>query len=82
MRLRRRSVVCQQLVELVTDYLEGDLGRAERLAVEEHLADCRHCRDYVEQVRAMLVLTAGLGHASEVPDDLVDRLTARYRDRR
>lgn len=83
MRLRRsRDVVCQQLVELVTDYLAGDLDDVKRDAVERHLAQCDHCRGYVQQVRAMLALTAGLGHADEVPEALVDALTARYRRRR
>ncbi len=82
MRLRRRRhVVCQQLVEMVTDYVEGDLDPLERAAVEEHLARCGHCTGYVQQVRAMLALTAGLSHADEVPDAIVDGLTALYRGR-
>ncbi len=58
LRRQRRLVVCQQLVELVTDYLEGDLAPADRAAVEAHLAQCGHCHGYVEQVRRMLALTA------------------------
>jgi anti-sigma factor RsiW len=60
-RLRRRSrqIVCQQLVELVSDYLEGDLDATDRAAVEEHLSACGHCTGYVQQVRRMLDLTAG-----------------------
>ena len=82
-RRRRRSqqVVCQQLVEMVTDYLEGDLDPAVRAAVEEHLAACGHCTGYVEQVRRMLELTAGLA-PEPVPDDLMDVLLARYRETR
>ena len=82
MRLRRRRhVVCQQLVEMVTDYLEGDLDPVERAAVEQHLASCGHCTGYVQQVRAMLVLTAGLSHTDQVPDAFVEGLTALYRKR-
>ena len=79
---RRRQVVCRQLVEMVTDYLEGDLDPVERTAIEQHLSRCGHCAGYVQQVRAMLVLTADLGRADEVPDALLDTLTARYRARR
>lgn len=82
MRLRRRrDVVCQQLVEMVTDYLAGDLDPTDRTAVERHLAQCEHCTGYVQQVRALLDLTADLRRADEVPDSMVDALTARYRKR-
>ena len=78
---RRRTVVCRQLVEMVTDYLEGDLDPVERAAVQAHLAGCGHCTGYVEQVRRMLALTAGLHHTGDVPPELVERLTTRYRER-
>ncbi len=78
---RRREVVCQQLVELVTDYLQGDLKPADRAAVERHLAVCGHCAGYVEQVRRMLELTAAPA-PEPVPDAFLDELTARFRARR
>ena len=44
-RLRARSrqpeLVCQQVVELVTDYLEGALSEADRRRFERHLAGSR-----------------------------------------
>ena len=81
-RRRQRAVVCQQLVEMVNDYLEGDLAVADRDAVEAHLAQCGHCTGYVEQVRRMLELTRNpdIG-AADVPSDMLKTLTARYRDR-
>ena len=77
-RRQRRAVVCQQLVELVTDYLEGDLAQEDRAAVEAHLAQCGHCTGYVEQVRRMLELTAGLPAANQLPDELLETLATRY----
>ena len=44
-------LVCRQVVELVTDYLEGDLPDAVRSAVERHLETCPPCVSYVEQMR-------------------------------
>ena len=79
---RRRAIVCQQLVELVTDYLEGDLDPADRAAVEQHLVACDHCTGYVQQVRTMLALTADRGSAADVPDDLLESVLDRYRKRR
>ncbi len=45
------TIVCRQVVELVTDYLEGALPGELRDAVERHLAVCPPCVVYVEQMR-------------------------------
>lgn len=42
---------CEQLVEMVTDYLEEALGAEEALRVNRHLAICEGCDNYVAQVR-------------------------------
>lgn len=82
LRRRRRSVVCQQLVEMVTDYLEGDLNPSVRVALEAHLAQCEHCTGYIQQVRRMLELTAGtIDEPADLPADLLTSLTSRYRQR-
>jgi anti-sigma factor RsiW len=48
------DIACQELVELVTDYLEDYLGAAERARFEEHLATCSGCQTYLEQMRMTL----------------------------
>ena len=50
--LRRRDIVCQEAVELVTDYLEGTLPRRSRRRFEAHLRACPNCTAYLEQIRA------------------------------
>lgn len=47
------DVACRQLVELVTDYLEGALAPSVATRFEEHLVMCRACNVYVEQMRAV-----------------------------
>ena len=42
---------CQALVELVTEYLEGALAPADRLAFERHVVICPPCRGYLTQMR-------------------------------
>jgi anti-sigma factor RsiW len=78
LRMRRRDIVCQQAVELVTDYLEGALQDAERRRFERHLAACPHCTEYLAQMRATIELA---GHVT--PDDLTpqmqDEFIALYR---
>ena len=51
MRLLPRALVCQQAVELVTDYLEGALGRRDRRRFESHLRACPNGRAYLEQIK-------------------------------
>ena len=66
MLLRRRSdLVCQQVVELVNDYLEGGLSRSDRRRFEAHLRSCPNCTNYLEQMRAT-IRALGTLH----PDDL------------
>jgi anti-sigma factor RsiW len=61
----RRDVVCQQAVELVTDYLEGRLSRRDARQFEAHLRACDGCEEYLRQVKATITV---LG--SVQPDDL------------
>lgn len=59
------SLSCQELVELVTDYLEGALDPADLRAFEGHLAGCPHCTEYLEQLRETIRITGTL-----TPEDL------------
>jgi len=51
------AVTCQELVELVTDYLEGVLTPAELRRFEEHIALCDGCSEYLDQLRRTIELT-------------------------
>ena len=42
---------CQQVVELVTDYLENALLPGMRKRLEEHVAECPGCENYIEQMQ-------------------------------
>jgi len=48
------TIRCQEVVELVTDYLEGALDTATRTELEAHLELCPACAEYVRQVRSTL----------------------------
>ncbi len=62
---RQPPLVCQEIVELVTDYLERTLSRRDRRRFEAHIAGCEHCTEYLAQMRETLRLTGKL-----VPEDL------------
>jgi anti-sigma factor RsiW len=56
------DLTCQELVELVTAYLENALSLDDRRRFDAHLAECELCTEYLKQMR----LTIGtLGHLSE-----------------
>jgi anti-sigma factor RsiW len=79
MNLATRPLVCRELVELVTDYLEGRLSAADRSRFEEHLDECDGCTAYVEQMRRTI---EALGHIPEesLSPEAERELLAAFRD--
>ena len=71
--LRRRDLVCQRAVELVTDYLEGTLSGRARRRFEAHLAGCPHCTEYLAQMRETIRLAGRLE-----PEDLSPQMRAEF----
>jgi anti-sigma factor RsiW len=62
------ELTCQELVEVVTDYLEGSMPAERRLLFEEHLAFCDWCQTYLEQMRATIRLTGTLEDEDLTPE--------------
>ena len=48
------ALACKQLVELVTDHLEGVLPTAIKAQFDDHLDDCQPCTEYVHQIELLL----------------------------
>jgi anti-sigma factor RsiW len=76
--LRRKDIVCQQAVELVTDYLEGALSRRDRRRFEAHLRACPNCSAYLAQIRMTIDLTGSIEPEDLTPEARTD-LTELYR---
>lgn len=72
------ELACNELVELVTDYLEDALPQPERSRIERHLATCDGCTRYVEQIRETITAARRLT-PDDVPAPVVDRLLAVFR---
>lgn len=77
MKLRRREIACAELVELITDYLEGELSARDRKRFERHLTGCDGCDTYLEQMRRTIEL-AGRLREEDVPRALEERLLAAF----
>ena len=71
----RRSIVCRQAVELMSDYLDGQLAPRDVQRLEAHLGECPHCSEYLDQLR---VTIAALGNAE--PDTVSDEALREFVD--
>lgn len=69
---------CRDIVELVTDYLEGALTPEVHAAVERHLIACDGCAAYLDQMREVIRLTGALRN-DEVPPVVMEALAAAFR---
>ena len=67
---------CQELVELVTDYLEGALPEEARLRFEDHIGRCSGCKLYLEQMRQTISLLGHLPADALAPEAEVELLEA------
>jgi predicted anti-sigma-YlaC factor YlaD len=73
------DLACQELVELVTDYLEDRLPPVQHRRFEAHLALCRGCRIYLEQMRQTIRVLGKLTEESIEPEAR-ERLMNVFRD--
>ena len=73
-----RDLTCQELVELVTDYLDGALPEAEHTRFEAHVSACEGCELYVEQIRTTVALTRDARAVEDHPH--VPALLSAFRD--
>ena len=80
-RIRGRSepgLTCAQVVELVTDYLEGGLSEADRARFEAHLSGCDGCTSYLDQIRVTIAVV-GRVHEDDLSDEAKAGLLAAFR---
>jgi anti-sigma factor RsiW len=71
----RKPLACQELVEIVTAYLEGAMGRRDRKRFEAHIGGCDNCRTYVEQLRQTIAATGSISEEAIDPaarDELLE----------
>jgi anti-sigma factor RsiW len=64
---------CHEILEQLSDYVDGDLEAVLCAELEAHLADCPDCRAMVDTLRKTVSLYHAQGHA-EVPADVEERL--------
>lgn len=70
---RPKAMMCRELVEVITDYLEGTISPADRARFEAHLAGCPHCTRYVAQFRTT-IREAGRLRTDDLSEELAGQL--------
>lgn len=73
------ELTCQELVELVTEYLEGTLSPADRARFEAHLRGCDGCTTYLEQMRQLIAVLGKLTEET-IPEDASRTFLDAFRD--
>ena len=73
------DLTCQELVEIVNDYLEGALPEADRARFDAHLATCEGCRRYLEQMRTTIRVVGTLSE-DDLDPAARDRLLQLFRE--
>ncbi|MDQ2707304.1 MAG: zf-HC2 domain-containing protein [Actinomycetota bacterium] len=72
------DVTCREVVELLTDFLEGSLPVDRQDLLERHLAMCTWCETYLDQLRHNLTVLGQL-REDDVPAAMVDSLAHAFR---
>lgn len=69
-------LTCKEVNDLVTAYLEKRMPLGQRFQFRMHIAMCKHCREYLRQMRTTLKLTGALPD-EPIPPDVRDELARR-----
>jgi anti-sigma factor RsiW len=72
-------LTCQQIVEIVTDYLERALPPDEVTLFEEHMNFCSDCSWYLAQMRTAVDATGRIDE-EDVPAEARDQLLSAFRN--
>lgn len=70
---------CQELVELVTEYLEGTLSESDKARFQAHLKECDGCETYLEQMRLAIRALGRLTDKS-IPPNAQQKLLIAFRN--
>ena len=69
---------CQNIAELITDYLEGSFTLGQRLRFQMHIGLCMACRNYLRQMK-YTVATLHQLPSEPIPEHIKTALMERFR---
>jgi anti-sigma factor RsiW len=72
------EMTCRELMEVITDYIEGTLPERDRRRLEQHLGDCPYCVNYLAQMRETIQALSELPEES-IPPQAREELLETFR---
>jgi anti-sigma factor RsiW len=75
---RHDEMTCQELVEVITDYIEGTMSAGDRQRFDAHLGECPYCVNYLDQMRTV-ISTLGALDEDSIPAGARDELLDAFR---
>ena len=70
---------CQEMIEVVTNYLDDALPPDEQQRFERHLSYCAGCNTYVDQIRETIRQTSMVPREESLPPALREAIVAQFR---
>jgi hypothetical protein len=67
-------VTCEELLELIHDYVGGELVIEHRQTVEIHISGCQNCTIRIETYRHTIRLARALPRCDKLPPAVEERL--------
>jgi len=67
-------ICCKECIELLHDYLEGELSPEINSSLEEHFADCPPCIAFVNTYKSTSRVCKATLTSNEIPDSVKNRL--------
>jgi anti-sigma factor RsiW len=77
--MSEQALTCREVIELLSNYIDGALSPDDRRRVDEHLALCDGCATYLEQMRETIRIT-GMVTEEQVPEPDKNALLDAFRD--
>jgi anti-sigma factor (TIGR02949 family) len=71
---------CQEMIEVVTNYLDDALPSDEQERFERHLSYCAGCSTYVDQIRETIRQTGTVPREESLPPALREEIVAQFRN--
>lgn len=65
---------CRDLLESLSDYIDGDLGLELCAEIERHMAGCENCRVVVDTLKKTIYLYQSVQEPVKMPGDVRERL--------
>ena len=72
-------LTCEEITHLVTEYIEGRMRWMDRVRFRMHVAMCKHCREYVAQMK-LAARTLARMPESPVPEESMRHMVVAFRN--